>query len=68
MKPMIKRPITSNTRQGIAPWRGIADVFSVVVFFFIFGAAMNQIGFEANMAQASVAGPGSPITLSGVTS
>ncbi|MCU1291959.1 MAG: hypothetical protein JWP08_809 [Bryobacterales bacterium] len=38
--------MVSSTRQGMAPCRGIAEVFSGVVFFFIFVAAMHGGKFQ----------------------
>jgi hypothetical protein len=33
----------SNIRHGIAPWRGIAEVFEAPDFFLILGAAIQAI-------------------------
>jgi hypothetical protein len=40
-KATTPRAIATSIRQGIAPWRGMADVFTAVDldFFFILGAA-----------------------------
>jgi hypothetical protein len=41
-KPAIISAIISRIKQGIAPWRGIAEVLLSLVFFLIFGAAIQR--------------------------
>jgi|ERR1700761_642977 len=41
ISPTISSSNASKTRHGMAPWRGIAEVFAVVVFFLIFGEATD---------------------------
>ncbi|MGI9073174.1 MAG: hypothetical protein ACR2JB_18115 [Bryobacteraceae bacterium] len=41
-KPAITSAIISKIKQGIAPWRGIAEVLLSVDFFLIFGAAIQR--------------------------
>jgi hypothetical protein len=41
-KPAITSAIISKIKQGIAPWRGIAEGLLSVDFFLIFGAAIQK--------------------------
>jgi hypothetical protein len=41
-KPAITSAIINKIKHGIAPWRGVAEVLLSVVFFLIFGAAIQK--------------------------